>query len=32
MAKKQEEGINPDLEDAINTMLVDMRTNEEWLL
>ena len=32
VAKKQDKGINPDLEDAINTMLVDMRTNEEWSL
>lgn len=32
VAKKQDKGINPDLEDAINTMLVDMKTNEEWTL
>ena len=32
MPKKQDKGINPDLEDAINNMLVDMKTNEEWTL
>ena len=32
VAKKQDKGINPDLEDAINNMLVDMKTNEEWTL
>ena len=32
MAKKQDKGINPDLESAINSMLLDMKTNEEWSL
>ena len=32
MAKKQDKGINPDLEDAINSMLKDMKINEEWSL
>jgi len=32
MPKKQDKGINPDLENAINNMLVDMKTNEEWTL
>ena len=32
VAKKQDKGINPDLEDAINSMLKDMKINEEWSL
>lgn len=33
MARKKETGgINPDLENAINSMLLDMKTNEEWSL
>ena len=32
VAKKQDKGINPDLEDAINNMLVEMKINEEWTL
>lgn len=32
MAKKQEKGINPDLENAIGDMLSDMKTNPDWSL
>ena len=30
--KKETNGINPDLESAINDMLIQMKTNEEWSL
>jgi len=32
MAKKQDKGINPDLENAIGDMLSDMKTNPDWSL
>ena len=32
MAKKQDKGINPDLENAIGNMLAEMRTNPDWTL
>ena len=32
MAKKQDKGINPDLESAINGMLSQMEANPDWSL
>lgn len=32
MARKQDKGINPDLENAIGDMLSDMKTNPDWSL
>jgi len=32
VARKQDKGINPDLENAIGDMLSDMKTNPDWSL
>jgi hypothetical protein len=32
VAKKQDKGINPDLENAIGTMLIELKTNPDWSL
>jgi hypothetical protein len=32
MSKRKDKGINADLENAINSMLTEMKTNSEWTL
>ena len=32
MSKRKDKGINADLENAINSMLAEMKTNSEWTL